>query len=105
MRKSQKSEGFYLSENTEKKLARNINLSHGTLAWNREGLFFPKVLINEKYYFKLLNKFNKFNFNYPYKTDCADQTILNYLSFRKSHSEDNKTSFPYFFPLLSSLKA
>ena len=101
----EQTDGFYLEKNAERNLAKNITLNHGSIAWKREGFLFPKVLMNEKHYFKLLNKFNKFNFNYPYKIDCKEPIILNYLSFRKSHSQDNNCSFPYFFPLLSSLKA
>ena len=100
--------GLYMPEGYSDKIARNIALLHSdSLSCLRHGILlpaFPASLLGKKY-FRLQNRFNKFEIHVPFRTDTISPALQNYFNFQHKQKDYNRTYLPHFYPLASSLLA
>ncbi len=100
--------GFYLDGNFSKKIARNISLIQSEkLQSSHKGFRFPAFPVNflGKKYFRLMNRFNTFEFKVPYQAVEVPSELRDYFDFQSGQRNYNRNFLPHFYPLSSSLLA
>ena len=100
--------GFYIADNSSNRIARNISFTKSEkLQSSHKGIRLPAFPVNflGKKYFRLMNRFNTFEFQVPYKDVGIPSELKDYFDFQTRQRDYNRKFIPHFYPLTSSLLA
>ncbi len=96
---------LYLPGGPDFAIAKNIRLTSAQgLAYRRTGLFIPDIgLLKEKKYFKLLNKFNKFNITASITSEPSHPILRDRFLFLREMKSHNRHYLPNFMTMTTAV--
>lgn len=102
------SKPFYLDSNSSNRIARNISIvKSDKLHYSHHGTKLPPFPVNiiGKKYFRLMNRFNRFEIQAPFRSSGIPDGLRAYFDFQQRQRSYNSEYIPHFYPLTSSLLA